>query len=199
MKTNFFEQVAGLKIDGNLLMNINTDKNGLMTVSAMLSKAGAIPPMVFTALSHELDEAFFDKLAEPVKQTKGLITNLDNYQKELEKAKKNAGKDKAKTTDNSTTATAGDDNDDDDDNGNTGDLFSQQPDDSQLKAEKKQYVDDQLQKAKELAKQMKYVEALAQLPDPAEYSEQAELIEAKRAEIQKGKEVYDQLQQQFND
>ena len=200
MKTNFFEQVAGLKIDGNLLININSDKNGLMTVSTMLSKAGTIPPMVFTALAHELDEAFFEKLAEPVKQTKGLITNLDNYQKELDKAKKNAGKDKSKTTANSTATTGGDDiDDDDDDNGNTGDLFSQQPDDSQLKAEKKQYVDEALQKAKELAKQMKYVEALAQLPDPAEYTEQAELIEAKRAEIQKGKEVYDQLQEQFKD
>ena len=195
MKTNFFEQVAGLKIDGNLLLNINSDKNGLLTVSAMLSKAGAIPPMVFTALSHELDEAFFEKLAEPVKQTKGLITNLETYKKELDKAKKQPAKDNKTTT---ATATTNDD-DDDDDNGNTGDLFSQQSDDSQLKAEKKQYVDEALQKAKELAKQMKYVEALAQLPDPAEYSEQAELIEAKRAEIQKGKEVYDQLQEQFKD
>jgi len=197
MKTNFFEQIAGLKIDGNLLININSDANGLMTVSAMLSKAGSIPPMVFTALSHELDEAFFDKLTEPVKLTKGLITNLDNYQKELDKAKKQVGKEKAKTT-TATTGKMDADEIDEDDNDNN-DLFSQQPDDSQLKAEKKQYVDDQLLKAKELAKQMKYVEALAQLPDPAEYPEQAELIEAKRAEIQKGKEVYDQLQEQFKD
>ena len=194
MKTNFFEQVAGLKIDGNLLININTDKNGLMTVSAMLSKAGNIPPMVFSALAHELDEAFFDKLTEPVKQTKGLITNLDSYKKELDKAKKQPGKDGKATA----AATTNDD-DDDDDNGNTCDLFSQQQDDTQAKAERKQYVDEALLKAKELAKQMKYVEALAQLPDPAEYSEQAELIEAKRAEIQKGKEVYDQLQEQFKD
>lgn len=195
MKTNFFEQVAGLKIDGNLTLNINTDKNGLMSVSAMLNKAVNIPPMVFTALAHELDEAFFDKLSEPVKLTKGLITNLDNYKKELDKAKKQPGKD-AKTA--TATASATDEEDENEDNG-TGDLFSQQPDETQVKAEKKQYVDDQLQKAKELAKQMKYVEALAQLPDPAEYREQAELIEAKRAEIQKGKEVYDQLQEQFKD
>jgi len=193
MKTNFFEQIAGLKIDGNLLININSDTNGLMTVSAMLSKAGTIPPMVFTALSHELDEAFFDKLAEPVKQTKGLITNLETYKKELDKAKKQPAKgDKVAIT------TTSDDEDETEGN-ETGDLFSQQADDSQLKAEKKQYVDDQLLKAKELDKQMKYVEALAQLPDPAEYTEQAELIEAKRQEIQKGKEVYDQLQEQFKD
>ena len=195
MKTNFFEQIAGLKIDGNLLININSDTNGLMTVSAMLNKAGNVPPMLFKGLSHELDEAFFEKLAEPVKQTKGLITNLETYKKELDKAKKQPAKDAKATTATATT----DDDDDDDDNGNTGDLFSQQPDDSQLKAERKQYVDEALLKAKELAKQMKYVEALAQLPDPAEYSEQAELIEAKRAEIQKGKEVYDQLQEQFKD
>jgi len=198
MKTNFFEQIAGLKIDGNLLININSDTNGLMTVSAMLNKAGNVPPMLFKGLSHELDEAFFEKLAEPVKQTKGLITNLDNYQKELDKAKKSATKDKGKTANAPATNTDNED-DDESDNADDNDLFSQQQDDSQLNAEKKQYVDEALQKAKELAKQMKYVEALAQLPDPAEYGEQAELIEAKRQEIQKGKEVYDQLQEQFKD
>lgn len=196
MKTNFFEQVAGLKIDGSLLLNITTDRNGLMTVSAMLSKAGSIPPMVFTALAHELDEAFFDKLAEPVTLTKGLISNWDSYKKELDKAKKQPAKDaKGATAKTGETPDEGEDNDDNE----TGDLFSQQPDDTQIKAGKKQYVTDQLQKAKELAKQMKYVEALAALPDPAEYSEQVELIEAKRAEIQKGKEVYDQLKEQFKD
>jgi PRTRC genetic system protein E len=194
MKTNFFEQVAGLKIDGNLLINITTDKNDLMTVSVLLNKAGTIPPMVFTALSHELDEAFFEKLAEPVKQTKGLISNLETYKKELDKAKKQPAKD-GKTA----TAPAGTTDEVDEDDNETGDLFSQQADDAQAKAGKKQYVDDQLFKAKELAKQMKYVEALAALPDPGEYAEQAELIQARRNEIQKGKEVYDQLQQQFND
>ena len=196
MKTNFFEQVAGLKIDGNITLNINTDKNGLITVAVLISKAGAIPPMVFTALAHELDEGFFDKLAEPVKSTKGLITNLDNYKKELDKAKKQP----AKSGKTETALTATDDEDDDNnEQNNNNDLFSQQPDDMQNKAGKKQYVDDQLVKAKELAKQMKYAEALAALPNPVEYPDQKELIEARRNEIQKGKEVYDQLQQQFND
>lgn len=56
-----------------------------------------------------------------------------------------------------------------------------------------------MEKAKELAKQMKYAEALAQLPDPADYPEHAEILNKKRREIQTSKETYDKLTQQFND
>jgi hypothetical protein len=56
-----------------------------------------------------------------------------------------------------------------------------------------------MDRVKELAKQMKYAEALAQLPDVAEYPDKAELLSVKRQEIQAGKDLYDKLAQQFND
>lgn len=201
MKTNFFEQIAGLGFNGNFLLNIHQDETGVQTVSVILKNenvkatAGSnLPPMLFKATAQELDEGFFEQLAQPVKQTAGLITNLETYQKEVEKAKKNAKPDKDKTA-KPTTAEPDEEDDKEDDNN----LFTPQEDDKQAKAEKKRLYEEAMDRVKELAKQMKYAEALAQLPDPTEYADKAELIEAKRQEIQAGKDLYDKLAQQFND
>lgn len=199
MKTNFFEQIAGLQINGNLLLNIHHDETGVITVSAVLKKGNitatagnSLPPMLFKGTAPELDEGFFEQFAQPVKQTAGIITNLEAYQKELEKVKKNGKTDKDKT--GNSTATEPEDDKDDEQN-----LFTPQADDTQAKAEKKRLFDDAMEKSKELAKQMKYAEALAQLPDPAEHPEKAELIESRRKEILAGKEIYDKLANQFKD
>lgn len=200
MKTNFFEQIAGLGFNGNFLLNIHQCETGVQTVSVVLknekvkaTEGTNLPPMLFKATAQELDEGFFEQLAQPVKQTTGLITNLETYQQEVEKAKKNAKPEKDKTTKTSTAEPEEEDNEDD--NG----LFTPREDDRQAKAEKKRLFDEAMDKVKDLAKQMKYAEALAQLPDPAQYADKAELIEVKRQEIQAGKDLYDKLAQQFND
>jgi PRTRC genetic system protein E len=199
MKTNFFEQISAFAFEGNMLLNIHNDNKGQLTVSVVLRKGeisatagNTLPPMTIGGTAAELDEGFFTELATPVKQTIGLVNNLETYQKELEKAKnKNtANSKKVKTADE-----AGDDNDSDEAN----DLFAQQADDKQAKAEKKRFFDEAMERAKELAKQMKYTEALAQLPDPTDYPEQVETLNKRRKEIQAGKETYDKLTQQFND
>jgi PRTRC genetic system protein E len=202
MKTNFFKQLAELGFNGNFLLNIHQDETGVQTVSVVLKKGdimgvagNSLPPMLFKAIPEELDDEFFEQLAQPVKQTAGIISNLETYQKELEKAKKNVKSDKDKSA---KTAPA-DKEEDDDENEEAGNLFTPKEDDKQAKVEKKRLFDEALEKVKSLAKQMKYTEALAQLPDPAEHPDKAELIEAKRQEIQKGKEVYDKLTEQFND
>jgi PRTRC genetic system protein E len=107
MKTNFFEQIAGLQINGNLLLNIHQDETGVLAVSAILKKGNItatasnnLPPMLFKGTAQELDEGFFAQLSQPVKQTVGLINNLEAYQKELEKARKNTKTDKDKSVKN---------------------------------------------------------------------------------------------------
>lgn len=201
MKTNFFEQVAGLQINGNLLLNIHHDETGVITVSAVLKKGNitatagnSLPPMLFKGTATELDEGFFEQLAQPVKLTVGLISNLETYQKELEKVKKNAKTDKSKTDKPAANETDDDDREEEENN-----LFTPVADDKEAKAEKKRLFDEAMDRVKELAKQMKYTEALAQLPDPAEYPDKAELLASKRQEIQTGKDLYDKLAQQFND
>lgn len=199
MKTNFFELITGLQINGNLLLNIHNDETGVITVSAVLKKgnitataANSLPPMLFKGTATELDEGFFGQFAQPVKQTVGIINNLEAYQKELEKAKKNGKNDKDKTAKGG--ATEPEDDKDEEQN-----LFSPQVDDTEAKAEKKRLFDDAMEKVKELAQNTKYAEALAQLPDPADYPEKAEAIEAKRQTLQAGKEAYDKLTASFND
>ncbi|QEM12447.1 PRTRC system protein E [Mucilaginibacter rubeus] len=199
MKTNFFEQISTFAFEGNMLLNIHNDNKGQLTVSVVLrngeisaTAGNTLPPMTIGGTATELDEAFFTELTTPVKQTIGLIHNLETYQKELDKAKN-------KNPQNIKKAKAAIEIDEDNDSDEPDDLFARQADDKQAKAEKKRLYDEAMEKAKELAKQMKYTEALAQLPDPAEYPEQAEVLNKKRREIQTSKETYDKLTQQFND
>ena len=196
MKTNFFQQIAGLGFNGNFLLNINQDETGVQTVSVVLKRDKAVnglPPMLFKATPEELDEGFFGQLTEPVKQTSGLISNIENYQKELDKAKKNAKPDKSKTT-KSTDAEQEDEYKDDEN-----DLFTPPEDDKEAKAEKKRLYDDAMEKVKALAQVTKYAEALANLPDVADYPDKADAIEAKRKALEQGKAMYDKLTAQFND
>jgi PRTRC genetic system protein E len=196
MKTNFFQQIAGLGFTGNFLLNIHQDETGTQTVSVVLKKEKAVdglPPMLFKATADELDEGFFEQLAQPVRQTAGLITNLETYQKELDKAKKNAKPEKAKAgkpADNET---------DDDEQEEHNNLFTPPEDDKQAKAEKKRLYEEAMERVKNLAQSTKYAEALANLPDVADYPDKAEAIEAKRKNLQGGKDAYDKLTASFND
>jgi len=196
MKTNFFEQIAGLGFKGNFLLNIHQDEIGVQTVSVVLKKDKAIdglPPMLFKATAGEFDEQFFDKLTEPVKKTAGVISNLDSYQKELDRAKKNIRPDKAKAN------KPADNGQEDDDREEENNLFTPPDDDNQVKAEKKRLYDEAMERVKNLAQQTKYAEALAQLPDVADYPDKAEVIATKRKNLQEGKEAYDKLTASFND
>jgi len=199
MKTQFFQQIAGLGFTGNFLINIHQDETGVQTVSVVLKKGSitatagnSLPPMLFKGTAVELDEDFFGQLAQPVKQTAGIINNLEDYQKQLEKVKKS---DKNSTGNNSKPA-AGENDDEKDD---SPDLFTTHVDNAQAEAERKRLFEEAMERVKELAKLTKYAEALAQLPDPAEYPDKAEAIEAKRKTLQAGKDAYDKLQASFND
>jgi PRTRC genetic system protein E len=196
MKTNFFQQIAGLGFKGNFLLNIHQDETGVQTISVILKKDKAIdglPPMLFKATAEELDEGFFDQLAQPVKATAGLISNLESYQKELEKAKKTAKPDKGKA------GKPAENEQDEDDHDGDNNLFNPPEDDKQAKAEKKRLYDEAMEKVKQLAQNTKYAEALSNLPDVAEYPDKAEAIDAKRKTLQAGKEAYDKLTASFND
>jgi PRTRC genetic system protein E len=211
MKTNFFELVAGLSLSGNLQINIHQHESGTQTVSVLLSpidpKATAgknLPPMLLKGSPQELDNGFFQYISEPVKQTEKLFANADAYKKELEKANKLATTVKDGKT--ATTATAK--------NTAKGDLFNtapepqideiddddepldEQPDESEALAEKQRLYDEAMQKVNTLNGQMKYAEAIAQLPDPEEYPGKVEEIRIKGEALLKRQEMYASLQQE---
>ena len=205
MKTNFFEQIAGLAITGTLQINIQPQESGTLTVSVMLvnnnpkiTTGKNIPPMLLTGSAQELDEAFFNQVGEPVKRTVKLFANADAYQKELDKAGQAGKKDKdskdksAKGTANTNLFTQQPDEHTDDD---LDEVQDEQADDSEAIAEKQRMYDEAMQRVGELNTQMKYKEAIAQLPDAEEYPEKADEINIKRDALQKRQELYASLQQ----
>ena len=206
MKTNFFEQVAGLAVNGTLQINIQPQESGTLTVSVMLvnnnpkiTTGKNIPPMLLTGSAQELDEAFFNQVGEPVKRTVKLFANADAYQKELDKAgqagkkDKDNGKDKTKSTTNTNLFTQQPEEQPDDDD--LDEVPEEQPDDSEILADKQRLYDEAMQRVNTLNGQMKYAEAIAQLPDPEEYPEKVEEIRKKGEALLKRQEMYASLQQ----
>src|ERR1700761_8237841 len=105
MKTNFFEQIAGLQINGTLQMTVQSNDIGTLAVTILLANQNPkitpgknIPPMLLKGTAQELDEGFFAQIDEPIKQTVSLFANLEAYQAELDKAKKQPEKTNGKTT-----------------------------------------------------------------------------------------------------
>jgi PRTRC genetic system protein E len=214
MKTNFFELVSGLSITGNLQINIRQNEGGTQTVSVMLSakdpKATVgknLPPMLFKATPQELDETFFKYITEPAKQTEKLFVNAEAYQKELDKAKNQATTDKGKKAATTTAVAPKVTNDNlfspqpepevepgDDDNFD--EPLDEQPDDGALLAEKQRLYDGAMQRVNTLNAQMKYAEAIAQLPDPEEYPDKVDEIKNKGVALLKRQELYASLQQE---
>lgn len=203
MKTNFFELITGLQINGNLQINIQAQEGGTMTVSVLLANnnpkitAGkTIPPMLLKGTIAELDEKFFSEISEPVKQTVKLFANQEAHQSELDKAKKQPEKANGKNTvipakkvaDNSLFTQSAEPEIDDDE---TAELR----DDSEALAEKQRLYDEAMQRVGELNTQMKYKEALAQLPDAEEYPDKADEIKTKREQLEKRQQLYASLQE----
>jgi PRTRC genetic system protein E len=203
MKTNFFEQLAGLQINGTLQINIQPQEGGTFIVSVLLANSNPkittgknIPPMLLKGTTQELDEAFFSRVGEPVKQTVKLFANLEAYQAELDKAKKQpekAGRTATttvkKATDNSLFSQPAEEPDND-----TDDDFDEQPDETEALAEKVRLYDEAMQKVTKLNAEMKYKEAIAQLPNADEYPDKAGELKARREQLEKRQQLYASLQ-----
>jgi PRTRC genetic system protein E len=153
----FFKGIAALDIEGSL--NIVIYKVGdRLTVSVLLQNDNcgdaakkSVPPLVLTGTAEELDSGFFAQVAAPIKETSGLLVNMEAYLKgrEAAKAQSAAEKDKA-------------------DKGR-----------KEADGKDKKYT-EALQKVEELEKEGKFREAWSKVPDPAKYPEQAEFLRSRR-------------------
>lgn len=95
MQTTFFEQVASLKLEGDLRLNIQVQTDGQMIVSVLLSNKQVkdkavkkIPPLVLTGTSTEVDEGFFPAITAPLQKTNTLLCNISAHEKAFDKASK---------------------------------------------------------------------------------------------------------------
>lgn len=100
---NFFKSINEMQLTGCLTIVIAKDKNEKLIASvhykdtAVGDKAARlIPTLNLNGTAEELDAVFFDAIAQPLKDTAGLMTNMEQYLKQKEKAKLQSQQEKDK-------------------------------------------------------------------------------------------------------
>jgi PRTRC genetic system protein E len=161
MTTNFFQNLIGLQTQGTCTMNIKITKDKSLVVSLLLYDDDAdektlklIKPLTLHGTPAELDNGFFDGIAEPLKQTVELITNLKQYKEGLAEAKKQSNMEKDKKVK-----------------------------DKKSDIAKETTFETEMKKVTDLEEQEKYSEALLKLPSKEKYPDHVEEIESKREEL----------------
>jgi len=162
MKTNFFQAITHLHGHGKWIVTAEFTAEKTLAVSVLLSNRDRetckmIEPMLFRGTPQEIDEGFFTAIAEPVKQTASLFANADAYQKSLDDAKQDLDK-KAKKA---------------------GERPKPDPKDNS----DKQVYEEKMKKVAELDAACKYSEALAELPNAADFPEKKSEIETRKVEL----------------
>lgn len=143
MQTNFFSQIKQLNVIGNIRLNIQPQENGELIVSLLLDTshvkdkaAKLIPPLVLKGSDSDLDNGFFEAVAQPISTTQSLLVNMQQHVDAMDKAQKESRIVKDKQD-------------------------AQKKD----KEAKKKKFDEQMKKVDELVKLKKIGEAIGQLPD----------------------------------
>jgi PRTRC genetic system protein E len=193
MKTNFFENIAGLNVPGNWKIAIHADAQGQFTVSALFNTEAngdnahrLVPPMVLKGTAQELDEGFFEAIEQPVQQTAGLFRNMEAYLRSLEEAKKQSQMEKDKNKPKPVAPKAKED----------GDGIEVAEPKADKEAKKKAY-DEAMKQVAQLNDVCKYGEALDILPSAEDYPEKQADLDKKRADLTRKKEQHDKMLQLF--
>ena len=154
METNFFQAIAGMELQGDLKITVSKGTDNQLIVSLLLrnDKVGddaknLIPPMVFRGTAAEIDEAFFEKITIPLKQTDGLLTNMEQYLKQVEEAKLQSKLEKDK-----------------------------EEKQRREKEERKKKYEGMMKKVNEAEEGKKYQEAIAAMPKEKDFPEYADEI-----------------------
>ena len=158
METNFFSRLAQMDINSKLMLTIAKATPTTMVVSIFIENDGCgdkaknlIIPFNLTATAEELDEQFFRHIKKPLQKADGLLSNMENFLKQLEIAEANSAMEKQKT-----------------------DKVKKEND-----AKKRKY-DEAWLKAETLEKEGKYKEAWTALPKVSDYPENEKAIRAKQ-------------------
>lgn len=183
MKTNFFNQIAVINQPGIWKMTVQNDDKGNFTVSLLFntlncgdSAVNAITPMVLKGTATELGEGFFDTITQPVIKTAGLMNNMEEYLKTVEKARlaskqEQDKKNKEKADKEKADKSKGD---------KSGNPKQPTQPDEEKENKRKAYI-DAIREVVDLDSKTLYEEALAILPLVTDYPEkEAELTKRKQ-------------------
>lgn len=161
--TNFFSQVAALEFQGCLNLTLRKDGESL-TVSVLLQNDDCgdaakahIPPLILKGTGKELGEGFFPAITEPVQATSQLLTNMEQYLKGQEEAKKNSAMEKKKTEKADKPA-------------------------ADVSPKEKKFL-EAMQQVDALEAAGKFKEAWCKVPQPTEYPDKAEQLRKRRESL----------------
>ena len=191
MKTNFFENIAGLNAPGIWTIGIQNDENGDFTVSALYAPFKSnepatkmIVPLIHRGTAADMDTGFFEATVTQVETLKGLYSNIKAVTESVNTAKKKLGQG-SKPQPAKPKA-----------DGGTDEIEVGEPKVSA--EEKRKAYTDTIRKVVELNDLCKYEDALNILPSVEDYPEKKEELEKRRADLERKKSQYAQALQLFN-
>ncbi|UZT98938.1 PRTRC system protein E [Chryseobacterium fluminis] len=160
MNTNFFSLVTQLDFTGNLNISIQkaTDNNWIVSVLLQNNECGddaknRIPPLNLRGTAEDLDNGFFENIAQPIQSASYLMVNMDAFMVQLEEAKKHSAMEKQNADK-----------------------------ESKAKEEKEKKYKDAMKKAEDLESESKFKDAWSALPKASEYPEYSkEILEKQEA------------------
>jgi PRTRC genetic system protein E len=161
MTTNFFQQLAALKIEADWNITIKSAPPNRLLVSVLVSNEKVadnarklIPPILLKGTAEEMDKAFFDTIQQPVQKTAALFVNMAAYENAQQTAADESRMNKEKTAKQKA-----------------------------AKEEQSRKFSAAMKKVNELEAAGKFREAYAQLPTAEDHPEQAENLVAIRKKL----------------
>jgi len=160
MNTNFFSLVTQLDFTGNLNIAIQKGTDNSWIVSVLLQSNGCaddaknrIPPLNLRGTAEDLDNGFFENIAQPIQSASYLMVNMDAFMVQLEEAKKHSAMEKQNADK-----------------------------ESKAKEEKEKKYKDAMKKAEDFENESKFKDAWSALPKASEYPEfSKEILEKQEA------------------
>lgn len=183
MTTNFFQNIISLNVPGIWKIGLSTDEKGNINITGLFNVHGndrpvfnVVPPFILSGTAEELDLNFFDTITKPVQETAGILHNMVEYRKGLEKAKSLAkGAEKSAKPDKDTTPERAE---------------HEMP---ESKPDKKKAYDTAMKTIRGLNEQCKYGEALEMLPQVADYPEKEKELTNMSADLNRKKEQLERI------
>lgn len=163
METNFFKSITALDVAGDWTISITKENADTLIVSVLFHNSTIgdearkkVPPILLRGTVQELDAGFFGAVADPVKETAQLFSNMEQFLKQKQSAEASSQMQKK-----------------------TADKQEKQVPDRQKKYEQA------MKKADELEAEGKPREAWMKIPQVELYPEYAQLITQRRMELSK--------------
>ncbi|MEO7977672.1 prtrc system protein e [Flavobacterium sp.] len=161
METNFFKSILALQVAGNWKINIAKEDTDKLIVSVLFyndtvgdDARKKVPPILLKGTVEEIDNGFFEAIAEPVQDTAKLFANMEQFLKEKEQAKVSLQMEKYN-------------------------ILKMGKEKSEMQ---KQY-ESAMKKAEELESAGKFKEAWMKVPPADLYPEYKDIIHSRRAEL----------------